>query len=417
MRCKGALRLRCLAGSILTLGVGVTLYAVRLHVGTMWASGHAASDAAIIPAGAALEAQRLRLLRKAMGFIPQSLPDSDLSGSQTGDDILATSTETAVITAQTQATSPVTAEPSQGMTTKEDGQEADTVSNGNGADPSGEFGDRSDSEMHERELRLLKYGEECAAAAGPNSDFATNQFIKMFRGAQPPSGLRCCALVGSSSSLQGRGQGREIDSYDTVIRVNRIPSPSFYADFGRRADIVFVNDQHWFRPTIPVLGSKDLDCTQAGNCNFTVILSAWQPYPWRDWYNISRFWARAHCHVGHQVDEVADWLRGYLPWQPGKRDHFHASGGLHAFVTMASQCAFTRLFGFGGPQTTVDGHNVSSFHNFRAERDLMEVIGSGDGKKLKTILKKAKQKRQGVPKWLRVYLQKGLRGRIAITEV
>lgn len=266
-------------------------------------------------------------------------------------------------------------------------------------------------------LRIAKYKEECAAASARPIDVEVAQFITMFGGAQAPGGLRCCALVGSSSSFLGKGLGPEIDSFDTVIRVNRIPSPGFYADFGKRADIVFVNDQHWFRPTIPVLGRPDVNCTQTESCNFTVILSAWQPYPERNWSNISRFWASAHCPVGRETNDVADSLRGYLPWQPGKRDHYHASGGLHAFVTMASHCDFMRLFGFGGPQTTVDGHAVSSFHNFSAEQELMAVIGRGDAQKLKSILKKAKKSRQDVPKWLQEYLKKRLRGRSAITEV
>merc|ERR1719277_2721590 len=119
----------------------------------------------------------------------------------------------------------------------------------------------------------------------------------MFKGAQVPHNLRCCALVGSSSSMMGKRHGPDIDAFDTVIRVNRIPSPRFFQDFGRRTDIVFVNDQHWFRPTIPVLDQPSINCTLQNTCNFTVILSAWQPYPERDWQNISRFWAGAQCPV------------------------------------------------------------------------------------------------------------------------
>ncbi|CAK0872648.1 unnamed protein product, partial [Prorocentrum cordatum] len=54
-----------------------------------------------------------------------------------------------------------------------------------------------------------------------------------------PLPMKRCALVGGSSILHDRGLGPEIDAHDTVIRVNRLPTPAFFADWGRRTDIYF----------------------------------------------------------------------------------------------------------------------------------------------------------------------------------
>lgn len=257
--------------------------------------------------------------------------------------------------------------------------------------------------------------KECREAARrPMRARKPSDFVTPLHGAGAvQSGpLRCCAIVGSSPVLVGRGLGAEIDAFDTVVRVNRVPVSSFFRDFGQKTDIVFVNDRHWFRAAIPVLGgSAPRNCSLPGQCNFTVVLSSWQPCPERDWKNISQYWRSARCPVGHEVDRVGDGLRAYLPKQPGGKEHFMPSNGMHAFFSFATQCAYTRMYGFGGPQVSADGHNISSFHNFAAEHMVMRMIGAGQSQALAAIHKKAKKKWDVGPQWLPTHLEQ-LAGRI-----
>jgi len=51
------------------------------------------------------------------------------------------------------------------------------------------------------------------------------------------------ALVGPAKSYEGSGFGKQIDSYDLVVRVNSgaFPDPNFWKDYGQRVDILFAN--------------------------------------------------------------------------------------------------------------------------------------------------------------------------------
>eukprot|EP00971_Amphidinium_carterae_P063835 1263638-Amphidinium_carterae.1 len=48
-----------------------------------------------------------------------------------------------------------------------------------------------------------------------------------------------CAVVGSGNAMLGSGYGEEVDAHDTVVRVNRLPTESFFGDFGQRTSILF----------------------------------------------------------------------------------------------------------------------------------------------------------------------------------
>merc|ERR1712039_781933 len=102
------------------------------------------------------------------------------------------------------------------------------------------------------------------------------------------------------------------------------------------------------------------------DCNFVVVLSSWwenagrhwkkAPDSERNWTKAFSAWKRAHqrgVSVGHEQDSLGSVLDGYLPLR--KRDpkynrtRYDPSAGMHAFFTFAPQCAYTRLYGFGGP--------------------------------------------------------------------
>merc|ERR1711920_714104 len=53
-----------------------------------------------------------------------------------------------------------------------------------------------------------------------------------------------CALVGASSNLLSQRLGAEIDRHDTVIRINRMPTEKYFADFGQRTDVYFCHNKN-----------------------------------------------------------------------------------------------------------------------------------------------------------------------------
>ncbi|CAK0895417.1 unnamed protein product, partial [Prorocentrum cordatum] len=54
--------------------------------------------------------------------------------------------------------------------------------------------------------------------------------------------LARCALVGASGSMSGSGLGAEIDAHTAVIRLDRMPTEEFRADFGGRTDFLFLGE-------------------------------------------------------------------------------------------------------------------------------------------------------------------------------
>jgi hypothetical protein len=65
-----------------------------------------------------------------------------------------------------------------------------------------------------------------------------NEFIKGKR----------VAFVGACPNLKGRGMGKEIDSYDVVIKSGHswaLNTEDYYHDYGRRCDVIYVNRQYY----------------------------------------------------------------------------------------------------------------------------------------------------------------------------
>lgn len=50
-------------------------------------------------------------------------------------------------------------------------------------------------------------------------------------------------IVGPSNSLEGKGLGKVIDSYDIVIRINRWYYMNNHNDYGSRCDVYYVNGE------------------------------------------------------------------------------------------------------------------------------------------------------------------------------
>jgi hypothetical protein len=53
-------------------------------------------------------------------------------------------------------------------------------------------------------------------------------------------------FVGGASILQGKNQGKFIDSFDVVVKTNGsllLESPEYYRDYGKRIDVLYTNNQ------------------------------------------------------------------------------------------------------------------------------------------------------------------------------
>ncbi|CAK0872378.1 unnamed protein product [Prorocentrum cordatum] len=92
-----------------------------------------------------------------------------------------------------------------------------------------------------------------------------------------------CALVGSSSALLERADGEQIDSYDTVIRINRIPRGQIQRSLGSKTDVFFLNKQQALLEHVQLMTLEDLlqgsgdvpptaSCGELDNCRNAAIV-------------------------------------------------------------------------------------------------------------------------------------------------
>lgn len=181
-----------------------------------------------------------------------------------------------------------------------------------------------------------------------------------------------CALVGSSSILSGKGYGPDIDKHDTVIRVNRVPTPEYFADFGNKTSIFFGNVYVWKKGQIQLFGGTQKKVV-ANNSGFfsSLVMNSWKPAP--DWKRIHKVWSQAHYPVGHTADWVMDFAFHL------KVAHPLPTAGLFALLTFAPICDYMRIYGFGGGLKTADHHTMNLYHahNIIAEHALVDRIANG----------------------------------------
>lgn len=196
-----------------------------------------------------------------------------------------------------------------------------------------------------------------------------------------PKAFGDCALIGSSAILNNSRRGSEIDTYGTVIRVNRVPTKDYYLDFGKKTDIVILNKKLSINKTIEHLGDEHLrqgfqcDTTEKQCSNFSVIINTidrgWQ----REW--IRQVWARAPIPIG-EISPLPHLVADDLP----SMKRTVPSTGFKAFLAFASMCDKLTLYGFGGGMKTADGHKVEvalggEHHDFEAENLIIDKIANG----------------------------------------
>jgi len=231
--------------------------------------------------------------------------------------------------------------------------------------------------------------------------------------------LGSCAIVGSGDALVGARLGEQIDSHDTVVRVNRLPTEAFVADFGKRATILFSGKYLEKQPQVDLMGGGSLDCSLQDNpCGLEALIvkgpvspegrsgiscivmkmmrmPEWPHLP-ACWYTFTSVWARAPLAVGSQLDSLGwttvnfpvferhrerSWLEYFLKGPTKSRTY--ASTGFFALLTFAPICDSMSLYGFrsktpGRSDATSDGHRPTVNHGgFLFEHALLRRLVNG----------------------------------------
>lgn len=192
--------------------------------------------------------------------------------------------------------------------------------------------------------------------------------------ARIPSKLKRCALVGSSALLTGKGHGLTIDTYDTVIRVNRLPTMRYFPDFGNKTSIFFTSSHQWHRDYLEMMGGEktELDAPGADGLFSALVMTTWVPEP--DWGEIAKHWQRMQYAVGHAAKWVMDLGFSFKAMKPGL-----PTTGLFAVLTFAPMCESLDLYGFGSGMRTADNHTMNLFHvhHLDEEHRLLDQIVDG----------------------------------------
>lgn len=192
--------------------------------------------------------------------------------------------------------------------------------------------------------------------------------------------FKSCAVVGSSSELVGRRLGAAIDSFQVVIRVNRLPSSALFEDFGRRTDMFAANclikafgigaDK---RGNTLIQGGNTTNCSVGDPCHFQAAIFKGcsknkKTHP--DW-----------VQGRYGVAEFGGWiLKGMVHFQ----DRCSFSTGFRTLLNFMPICKTLRLFGFGSPlgrrpncTSSVDGHgDVEHHHWYPWEHEVLARVAT-----------------------------------------
>jgi len=253
-------------------------------------------------------------------------------------------------------------------------------------------------------LRLHGRPRACTPSRRPSRANASEVLVPLVGGLD--FCFDSCALVGTSADLLGRAHGAEIDSHDTVIRVNRLPSPDFFADFGTRTDVYFAE------PGMRMLGKVSYSTTFLGGADFNgspswcsfrsgglegnlsvlkLNTSDGVPCPAAsivfkgtdsEGYNLTweeRFpeeapgWnlTASEIPLWHQSSRINGAVRLF----PGLMN-FEPTSGFQALMTFGPICSSLTLYGFTGGSTG-DNHNVSSQHDLSLEHFWLRRLEQG----------------------------------------
>jgi len=245
----------------------------------------------------------------------------------------------------------------------------------------------------------------CGCTGLGSKSLLFKKLVGMYSSELPAQKFCQCALVGSSEALRGKGLGAVIDMHDTVIRINRLPLPQHYADFGQKTDIYFgepgygfgnpgyeehvnfYSDESGGKYTIQSFENEVNKVKARVNCSLadggeacgrfaTLIMKGADaerfnknPLPFRERFPLNEpgWTPRSTAFpVGYQTDDINTAAFKVL----GEKQ---PSNGFHAFLTFAPLCASMALYGFEGTGT-YDGHDMNPVHALDKEHAIYQRL-------------------------------------------
>merc|ERR1719158_1833304 len=91
--------------------------------------------------------------------------------------------------------------------------------------------------------------------------------------------LQRCAIVGNSPSMHKGGHGTEIDAHDTIIRIGKLPTTSFFEDFWRKTDVLFGDREVARDGMVRLMDGQKVDCKHGGEaCAFSSLVLKVPPF-------------------------------------------------------------------------------------------------------------------------------------------
>jgi len=213
-----------------------------------------------------------------------------------------------------------------------------------------------------------------------------------------------CALVGSSPMLRAKGHGRDIDSFDIVIRVNRVPTEEYYEDFGQRTDILYSNAMEMYSGEVTLMGNSDEaekhKCGQA-QCDYLAMVFSGD-YGC-DLEKLQKAWGQEVPFVlGCTTRNVTKAAYGFQ-----LLESVEPTSGFMAFLTFVPLCHEFVLYGFAG-DGAIDGHTEWKGHSLYHEHKLLHWIQEGQWAKIEL---------PGSREWLLKHLPPGPDGKPAVHVV
>eukprot|EP00746_Dinoflagellata_sp_MGD_P154537 gnl/MRDRNA2_/MRDRNA2_84870_c2_seq1.p1 gnl/MRDRNA2_/MRDRNA2_84870_c2~~gnl/MRDRNA2_/MRDRNA2_84870_c2_seq1.p1 ORF type:complete len:365 (+),score=40.38 gnl/MRDRNA2_/MRDRNA2_84870_c2_seq1:342-1436(+) len=234
-----------------------------------------------------------------------------------------------------------------------------------------------------QEKAALKYDGLREYEKGSVSDVLTTLWGKE-RINSIPVHLKRCALVGSSNYLVGRRLGREIDDHDIVIRVNRLPTPTFIEDFGNKTDVYFSEVTRFrscagFMDNFLSFSGKQSPRTDWCNftgkqpCRYKVFILKGSDFRMPEVFPGDEPGCKLVCSAPDLVcGEQATEIFQVVTWLPRLKQI--PTSGLQAFFTFAPICSSMRLYGFGGEGTADHHFSNTKTHNYDLEHEILHRI-------------------------------------------
>jgi len=226
--------------------------------------------------------------------------------------------------------------------------------------------------------------------------------ISMMTGSTLSAKFNRCAIVGSSSGLAKTSFGDEIDSHETVVRINRLPSMAFAPFVGHKTTILFTGPVSHHRSRFGPKGfeAQGLNRGKAFEVlcpyNATTEFCSFQDLVfhsgllrigrrWRDVYPVNfPGWApnSSKYNIAYQSTKILGAVRALekhvLKYDyEASADPMRGTSGLNALFTFAPLCNEVDMYGFGG-NDTVDAHRSIGVHSLHKEHGFMKRLGDSD---------------------------------------